>query len=182
MAFDMSSEPDAVKDAYGDSDFGRGCLVARRLVESGVKLVEVVLDGWDTHQDNFNRVKTLLGAVDPAMSALIKDSTRRHMLSSTLVLWMGDFGRTPKINGKEGRDHFPQAWNAVMAGGGTKPGVLGATNAEGTKAVGKTHGVPDLMATAATLMGIDPHEESISPIGRPIAVTDGGQPIAEAIS
>ncbi len=181
-AFDVSSEPAAVRQAYGDTDFGRGCLVARRLVESGVKLVEVVLDGWDTHKDNFNRVKKLLGTLDPAMSALVGDLRHRRLLDTTLVLWMGDFGRTPRVNGNEGRDHWPHAWNAVMAGGGTRPGVLGGTDARGEKAAGKPFGVPDLMATATTLMGIDPDEEVISPIGRPIAVTDGGTPIAAAIA
>ncbi|HEX7603825.1 MAG TPA: DUF1501 domain-containing protein [Polyangiaceae bacterium] len=106
----------------------------------------------------------------------------RQLLSSTLVLWMGDFGRTPKINAQNGRDHWPGAWSAVMAGGGTKPGVLGATDAEGAKCVGRSYAVPDLMATVAKLAGMNPSEETISPIGRPIAVTDDGTPIAEAMA
>ena len=182
QALDMSSEPAALKAAYGDTAFGKGCLVARRLVERGVRFVEVVLDGWDTHQNNFERVKSQLGILDPAMSSLVKDLETKKLLSSTLVLWMGDFGRTPKINAQNGRDHWPGAWSAVMAGGGTKPGVLGATDAEGAKCVGRSYAVPELMATVAKLAGMNPAEETISPIGRPIAVTDNGTPIPEAMA
>jgi uncharacterized protein (DUF1501 family) len=181
-AFDVNAEPDAVKKEYGDSDFGRGCIVARRLVSSGVRFVEVVQDGWDTHQNNFDRTKKQLDMVDPAVAALVKDLDQRGLLASTLVVWLGDFGRTPRINGNEGRDHYPQAWSCALAGGGTKPGVVGATDAGGEKIAGTAYGVPDLLATCATLLGLDPHEEAMSQVGRPIAVTDGGQPIAAAIS
>jgi uncharacterized protein (DUF1501 family) len=181
-AFDVSQEPAAVKSDYGDSDFGRGCIIARRLVSSGVRFVEVVQDGWDTHQNNFERTKNQWKMVDPAMAALVKDLAAHGMLDSTLVVWLGDFGRTPRINANDGRDHYPQAWSCALAGGGTRPGLLGATDAGGEKAVGATFGVPDLLATCATLLGLDPHEEAMSPIGRPIALTDGGQPIAAAIA
>jgi uncharacterized protein (DUF1501 family) len=181
-AFDVDSEPESVKKDYGDTDFGRGCIVARRLVSSGVRFVEVVQDGWDTHQNNFERTKNQLGIVDPAAAALIKDLDQRGLLASTLVLWLGDFGRTPRINGNDGRDHYPQAWSCALAGGGTKPGVIGATDAGGEHVAGTAYGVPDLLATCATLLGLDPHEEAMSPVGRPIAITDGGQPIAAAIS
>lgn len=180
--FDTGDEPDATKTEYGDTDFGRGCIVARRLVSSGVKFVEVVQDGWDTHQNNFERTKTQLGIVDPAVAALIKDLDRRGLLASTLVMWLGDFGRTPRINGNEGRDHYPQAWSCALAGGGTKPGLIGATDAGGEKVVGPAYGVPDLLATCATLLGLDPHEEAMSPVGRPIGVTDQGTPIAAAMA
>ncbi len=180
-AFDVSAEPQATKTEYGDTDFGRGCIVARRLVSSGVRFVEVVQDGWDTHQNNFERTKTQLGIVDPAVAALIKDLEQRNLLSSTLVLWLGDFGRTPRINANDGRDHYPQAWSCALAGGGARPGLVGATDAGAEHIAGTSYGVPDLMATCATLLGLDPHEEAMSPIGRPIAVTDAGQPIAPAI-
>jgi len=181
--FDLSSEADAVKKAYGDTDFGRGCLVARRLVETGVKFVEVVLDGWDTHKDNFARTKKLMGTLDPAMATLVRELDERKLLGSTLVVCMGDFGRTPKINGNDGRDHHPQAWGCVLAGGGTRGGyVHGATDANGDKVVGKAVSVPDLMATFATLMGIPPDHTQMTPIGRPIAVTDNGTPVRELMA
>ena len=180
-SFDVDDEPDAVKNAYGDTDFGRGCIVARRLVSSGVRFVEVVQDGWDTHQNNFERTKNQWKIVDPAMAALVSDLDQRGLLASTLIVWLGDFGRTPRINMNEGRDHYPQAWSCVLAGGGTRPGVVGATDAGGEKVVGNPYGVPDLLATCASLLGLDPHEEAMSPVGRPIAITDGGQPIAAAM-
>ncbi len=182
-AFDLTEEPEAVKAAYGDNNFGRGCLMARRLVESGVKFVEVVLDGWDTHQDNFNRVTTLTGTLDPAMAMLIKDLDQRKLLDSTLIIWMGEFGRTPRINGNEGRDHYPQAWNAVLAGGGTRGGYAhGQTDAEGAKVVDKPVIVPDFFATVATLLGMDPAKTFMTPVGRPIAITEKGKPVQELIS
>jgi uncharacterized protein (DUF1501 family) len=181
-AFDVDDETQAVKTDYGDTDFGRGCIVARRLVTSGVRFVEVVQDGWDTHQNNFERTKAQLGIVDPAVAALVKDLDQRGLLASTLVVWLGDFGRTPRINGNEGRDHYPQAWSCALAGGGTKPGLVGGTDAGGEHVAGTAYGVPDLLATCAKLVGLDPREEAMSPVGRPIAITDGGQPIAPAMA
>lgn len=182
-AFDLSEEPEAVKAAYGDTNFGRGCLMARRLVESGVKFVEVVLDGWDTHLDNFNRTTKLMGALDPAMSSLVKELDDRKLLDSTLIIWMGEFGRTPKINPNEGRDHFPQAWSAVLAGGGVRGGqAYGQTDAEGTKVVDRPLAVPDFFATIATLLGMDPAKSFMTPVGRPIAITEKGKPIQDLIA
>ncbi|RYE84530.1 MAG: DUF1501 domain-containing protein, partial [Myxococcales bacterium] len=133
-AFDVSDEPARVQKAYGDTDFGRGCLAARRLLDQGVRLVEVVLDGWDTHKDGFERIKKLSSALDPAMAALVHDLEDRHRLDSTLVICVGEFGRTPRINGDEGRDHHPQAWTALLAGGGVRGGVVrGQTDAAGAK-------------------------------------------------
>ncbi|MDB4996049.1 MAG: hypothetical protein JWM74_3481, partial [Myxococcaceae bacterium] len=174
-AFDVSSEPAALKASYGDSKFGRGCLVARRLVESGVKLVEVVLDGWDTHQDNFERTKKLMGTLDPAFATLLSDLGQRKLLDSTLVVCMGEFGRTPKINPNEGRDHFPAAWSAVLAGGGIRGGqAFGKTNEDGSKVVENALAVPHLFATMTTLLGLDPSKTVTSPIGRPIGMTEDG--------
>lgn len=179
-AFDASNEPAASREAYGDTAFGRGCLTARRLVEAGVRFVEVTLDGWDTHDTNFDRTKSLMGALDPAMSALVNDLADRKMLDRTLVVWMGEFGRSPQINGRDGRDHHPAAWSAVLAGGGIRSGVaLGATDADGDKVVERPVAIADLFATIATVMGLDPSETTMTPQGRPITLTDGGQVLRE---
>jgi hypothetical protein len=177
-AFDLSSESPATLARYGDTDFGRGCLVARRLVERGVKFIEVVLDGWDTHQNDFDRTQKLMATLDPAFAALLDDLGERRRLGSTLVACMGEFGRTPRINGNDGRDHWPGAWSAVLAGGGIKGGtVYGATDDDGAKVTGPTTGVPDLLATMATLIGLPPNYTETTPAGRPISVTDMGSPI-----
>lgn len=181
-AFDISSEPAPAREAYGDTSFGRGCLTARRLVEAGVRFVEVALDGWDTHENNFERTKNLMGTLDPAMSALVRDLADRKMLERTLVVWMGEFGRTPRINGRDGRDHHPAAWSAVLAGGGIRPGIaVGATDTEGNQVVERPVPVADLFATIATVMGIDPLETAMTPQGRPVTVTDGGQVVRELL-
>lgn len=182
-AFDLSAEPDAVKAAYGDTNFGKGCLMARRLVEAGVKFVEVVLDGWDTHQDNFNRSTKLMGTLDPAMASLIGDLQSRNLLDSTLVICMGEFGRTPKINANEGRDHFPGAWSAVLAGGGVRGGtVYGATSEDGSKVVDKPVAPNDFYATVATLLGMQTDKSFMTPVGRPIAITEKGTPIRDLVA
>jgi hypothetical protein len=174
-AFDLSDEPAATLAAYGDTPFGRGCLTARRLVEVGVRFVEVTLDGWDTHEDNFGRVKALCGALDPAMSALLRDLADRSRLDRTLVLWMGEFGRTPRISGDDGRDHHPSAFSAVLAGGGIRGGVVvGQTDEDGEKVVSDKVAVADLFATIASRLGLDPHETTQAPNGRPVSLTDGG--------
>jgi uncharacterized protein (DUF1501 family) len=177
-AFDLTKEPDAVKNAFGASDFAKGCLTAVRLIQSGVKYVEVTLDGWDTHKDNFTRTKNLMSVLDPGMSAMLDELAKRRLLDSTLVVWMGDFGRTPRINGNDGRDHYPQASSAVLAGAGIRGGqAYGETDANGEKVAKNPVAVPDLMATIATTLGMDPTETFVSPIGRPIAITNEGSPI-----
>ena len=182
-AFDLSSEPAALRTAYGDSDFGRGCMTARRLVESGVKFVEVVLDGWDTHQNNFARTTALMNVLDPAFAALVGDLGTRGLLGRTLVVCLGDFGRTPHINGNDGRDHYPQAWSSVLAGGGLRGGIVhGQTDAEGASVVAGAVTVPDLFATLATLLGMSPTATVESASGRPIALTDSGQAVRALIA
>lgn len=182
-AFEIGGEPDSVKKAYGDSDFGRGCLMARRLIETGVRFVEVTLDGWDTHIDNFSKIKYLMRDLDPAMSTLIKELNERGKLNDTLVVWMGEFGRTPKISAAEGRDHYPSAWSAVLAGGGIRAGqTYGSTDADGAKVVSNPVSVPDYFATLAQLLGMDPKHEELSPVGRPIAISDSGKAISDLIA
>ena len=180
--FDLASAPKATLDAFGDSYFGRGCLVASRLVVAGTRYVEVVLDGWDTHTDNFGRTKKLMGVLDPAFASLLKELEQKALLSSTMVVLMTDFGRTPRINGNDGRDHFPGASSVVLAGAGIRTGqVFGETDAQATK-VAKPVTVPSLVATLATVLGLDPADAAISPAGRPIALSDGGQPVRELLA
>jgi uncharacterized protein (DUF1501 family) len=188
-AFDLSKEPEAVRTAFGDTEFGRNCLTALRLASAGVRVTEVTLDGWDTHQDNFTRTQKQMEILDPAMSALLSELERRKhrktsasLLSSTAVVWMGDFGRTPKINGNDGRDHYPGASSCVLAGAGIRTGqVVGATDPTGGKVVSDPVTPANLMATLCALMGLDPAAEQITPIGRPIAVTDHGVPVAKLL-
>ena len=180
-AFDVAQEPDHVRAAYGANTFGRGCLMARRLVEAGVTAVEVTLDGWDTHEDNFTRSRELMGQLDPGFSMLIKDLLDRDLLGSTMILCLGEFGRTPRINGNEGRDHFPAAWSAVLAGGGIRGGyVHGQTDQEGSR-VDAPVTVADLFGTVATAFGIDPAGEYYTPGGRPISLVDQGRVLREVL-
>ncbi len=179
-AFQLNDEPIAIREAYGMNKFGQGCLMARRLVEAGVKFVEVSLDGWDTHQNNFERTKELLSMVDPAFAMLLKDLFERDLLDKTIVLWLGEFGRTPKINNNDGRDHHTKGWSAVVAGGGTRGGqVVGGTSEDGTEVVSGALGVPDLFASLCFALGIDADEENYSRSGRPIRVVNDGSVIEE---
>ena len=179
-AFNLEDEPIAVRDAYGRNRFGQGCLMARRLVEAGVKFVEVSLDGWDTHQNNFERTKELLDMVDPAFAMLLKDLSERDLLDETIVLWLGEFGRTPRINENDGRDHHTNGWSAVVAGGGVRGGqVVGSTNEDGSQVISGAVGVPDLFASLCFALGIDGDEENYSRSGRPIRVVNDGTVIEE---
>jgi hypothetical protein len=184
-AFDLSLETEQSKAPYGSSKFGEGCLLARRLVETGVPFVEVNLGGWDTHQDNFDRVQRLSQQVDPAMSALISDLKQRGLLETTLVVWMGEFGRTPKINArgaKPGRDHYPRAWSLVLAGGGIKGGqVIGKTDKEGASVVERPVSALDFLATVCKVLGIDPEKQNQTPIGRPIRIVDKGHKVIQEL-
>jgi hypothetical protein len=189
-AFDVAQEPPSLRDAYGRSLFGQGCLLARRLVERGVPFVEVSFDqpvgnllGWDTHIDNFNSVKQLSGVLDPAWATLLADLSNRGLLDSTLVVWMGEFGRTPKINQNNGRDHFPAAWSAVLAGGGIKGGqVIGKTSADGMTIEDRPVTVPDLIATICKSLGIDTKKKNLSNVGRPIRIAEAdAKPIEEVL-
>jgi uncharacterized protein (DUF1501 family) len=183
-AFDLSGEKAALRDRYGRNLFGQGCLLARRLVERGVPFVEVTLDGWDTHLNNFDAVKNLCGILDPAWSSLMEDLKDRGLLDTTLVVWMGEFGRTPKINPQKGRDHFPDAWSAVLASGGIKGGqAYGRTSKDGMRVEEHRVSVPDLLATVCGALGIDHEKQNPSNVGRPIRIVDkSGRPIREVLS
>jgi hypothetical protein len=179
-AFDFSSEPADLKKRYGETDFGRGCLLARRLVEHGVTFVEVRSDGWDTHQENFSAVTRNAGQVDPGMATLIADLKDRGMLDRTLVVWMGEFGRTPRVNPRNGRDHYPRVFNAAIAGGGIRGGqVIGGSSPDGMAIKDDPVTVPDLFASICKSLKVDPTKENLSPIGRPLKIVDGGSPVAK---
>ncbi|MBL8797181.1 MAG: DUF1501 domain-containing protein [Planctomycetia bacterium] len=173
-AFDVASDSESVRKQYGDTPFGRGCLAARRLIEVGVRCVEVTLDGWDTHANNYNSCKANNAILDPAFAALLKDLKQRDLLKKTVVLCLGEFGRTPNINPAAGRDHWPDGFSAAIAGGGIRPGVVvGATDPQGSKKVERPVTVGDLHATVLTALGLDPKHANASPIGRPIRLAEG---------
>lgn len=179
-AFDLSKESAAVRDAYTRTSFGSGCLLARRLIESGVPFVEVGSDGWDTHDDNFGRTKRLAGDVDQPFAQLVLDLKQRGLLDSTLVVWMGEFGRTPRVNPRGGRDHYPVAFNVALAGGGIRGGqVIGRTDEGGAMVADRPVSVTDLLQTFCKSLGIDPKKENIASNSRPIKIVDGGAPVNE---
>ena len=180
-AFDVSVEPAELRAAYGDTPFGRGCLAARRLIEQGVRCVEVTLDGWDTHANNHEGCLVQKKILDPAFAALIGDLKTRDLLDRTIVLCAGEFGRTPIINGLGGRDHWPSGFSLALAGGGLRGGLaLGETDPDGGKLVKNPHQVADIHATILTALGLDPVKENVSPIGRPIKLSEG-TPIRELV-
>jgi len=181
-AFAVDREPQAMRERYGGGGFGRGCLMARRLVEAGVPFVEVTLGGWDLHQNCFTTLETKLPELDQAMAALVEDLDERGLLADTVVLWMGEFGRTPRINDRAGRDHYARAWSVVAGGGGLAGGrVVGATNDDGTQVVGEPHSSEDLMATVCRALGISLETVFTAANGRPMRIAGGGKPIAELL-
>jgi uncharacterized protein (DUF1501 family) len=188
-AFDLSKEPAKVRDQYGKGVFGQGCLLARRLIETGVPFVEVSLSssvsggfGWDTHANNFEIVKNLSAELDAGWSSLMSDLSARGLLERTTIVWMGEFGRTPRINGQAGRDHFPKAWSCVLAGGGIAGGqAYGRTSKDGTTIEENPVGVTDVLATVCSAMGVPPDTENASNTGRPIKIVEG-DPIKQLLS
>ncbi|MEZ6046817.1 MAG: DUF1501 domain-containing protein [Planctomycetaceae bacterium] len=174
--FDLSDEPEELRQAYGTGVFGQSCLLARRLIEAGVSVIEVPFDGvsWDTHADNFNQVKNLSGQLDAAWPTLLTDLEQRGLLETTTILWMGEFGRTPNINENTGRDHFAQAWSCVFAGGHVNGGqVYGATNDSGMEVTDNKVDVGDVLSTLCEAVGVSPHTQNMSNLGRPINVAEG---------
>ena len=174
-AFDLSKESPSSREAYGDGSFAAGCLMARRLVETGVTFVEVASSNWDTHFDNFSRTTDLCTEVDLPFAQLVRDLKQRGMLDSTLVVWLGEFGRTPRINGRGGRDHYPRAYSMAMAGCGIKGGqVIGQTDDGGVEITDRPVKVNDLLHTLYTVLGVEPEFENLSSIGRPIKIVENG--------
>jgi uncharacterized protein (DUF1501 family) len=173
-AFDVSGEPARVQQAYGDTPFGRGCLAARRLIEVGVRCVEVTLDGWDSHADNHAIQRQRVRELDPAFSALLRDLRERDLLRRTVVLCMGEFGRTPKINPLGGRDHWPTGFSVALAGGGIPGGrIIGETDPDGKNKPTDPVQVADIHATVLTALGIDPAKLMATPIGRTVRLSEG---------
>jgi hypothetical protein len=179
-AFDLNQEPDDLREKYGRDNFGQGCMLARRLVEHGVRYVEVSFGSWDTHNANFTRVPELCDELDVALSTLLQDLSSRGMLENTLVVLATEFGRTPEINVNDGRDHHPKGFSCLMAGGGVKGGyVHGATDERGFGATGSLVTVPDFNASIAYALGLPLDQVLFSPTKRPFTVTDKGKPILE---
>lgn len=185
-AFNLEEEKTELRDAYGRNRFGQGCLLARRLVERGVPFVEVSLDAaaggsWDSHLNNFSAVSSLCETLDPAWSTLITDLRERGLLESTLVVWMGEFGRTPKINPNNGRDHFPDAWSVALSGGPINGGqVIGKTSKDGMEVADNPVSAADLFATVCEAVGIDSSSDNMMG-DRPIPIVDEGTPVKELI-
>ena len=182
-AFDMSKEPDAIKDEYGRNQAGLRMLMARRLVEAGVRFVSLTYGGWD-HHDNIQRgIERQVPQFDQAFAALIGDLERRGMLDSTLVMVSSEFGRTPKINRTNGRDHWPKVFSVVLAGGGIKKGVIhGASDPTASEPERDPVGIEDLATTVYNRLGIVADKELMAPGGRPIEIVDGGKVIKELVS
>lgn len=177
-AFDLGGEPDGLKTRYGKNSFGQGCLLARRLVENGVNFVEVSLGSWDTHNSNFVNVPDKAAALDAGLSTLLIDLERRGMLNDTLVVLATEFGRTPEINANEGRDHHPQAFSCMLAGGGIKGGqVYGKTDERGSKVLENAVEVQDFNATIGYALGLPFDQVLYSPSMRPFTVADKGKPL-----
>jgi hypothetical protein len=182
-AFDLAQEPNRLRDAYGRNPFGQSCLLARRLIEAGVHFVTVTDGGWDTHQNNFKSLKDrLLPRLDRGYSALLQDLSTRGLLESTLVVWFGDFGRTPKVNPSAGRDHWATAGVACLGGGGVKTGqVVGSTNALGEVVVDSPVTPQDLAATIYHALGIPLHTWYRAQDGRPIELVPEGKPVRQLV-
>lgn len=183
-AFDLAQESDAVREKYGLGMFGQGCLLARRLVEQGVPFVEVSLGsglGWDTHADNFKQVKALSGELDAGWASLMTELQERNLLDSTTIVWMGEFGRTPVVNSMGGRDHFPNAWSCVFAGGGIQGGqAYGRTSEDGATVEENPAAIADVLATLCSALGVPPDAENYAE-DRPIKLTEGA-PIAQLLA
>ncbi len=183
-AFKVSEEPEEVKERYGTDGFGQGCLLARRLVEAGVPFVEVDLGGWDLHQNVHQTLsETKLPQLDKAMSALVEDLAQRELIQDTVVMWMGEFGRTPRINQNSGRDHWARSWSVVVGGAGIKGGLaVGETNSDGTAVETEPFSSEDLMTTVCKGLGISTETTFTSKNGRPMKIAGGGKIISELVA
>jgi len=183
QAFSLEDEPMALRERYGRSQFGQGCMLARRLVERGVPFVEVNLGSWDTHAQNFQQVRNLSSVLDAGFGTLMEDLRARGLLETTTIVWAGEFGRTPRINGGTGRDHWPNSFCTVLAGGGIRGGqAYGQTSADGQAVVSSPTDVKTFIATLWKALGVNHEHQNISNIGRPIRLADAGsRPIADIV-
>jgi uncharacterized protein (DUF1501 family) len=183
-AFDLSQENDKTRDAYGRTSLGQCSLLARRLVASGCRFVGVDHGSWDTHFTCFPSLeKELIPHADMAFSALVSDLADRGMLDETLVVMMGEMGRTPRVNAQAGRDHWSMAQTVLFAGGGIVPGkVIGATDKNGTQPTADPVSIQDILRTIFHLMGIDSDKTYYTPLGRPVQVVAGGRIIDSLLS
>ena len=180
IAFDINKESPEMHELYGADPLGQGCLLARRLVEHGVRFVEVTMGGWDTHNDNFVRVPENCAKLDQALAALLGDLDKRGLLKETLVVLTTEFGRTPKINQNEGRDHYPKAFSSILAGGGIRGGqIYGKTNKGGHEVAENKLTPPDFNATIGYALGLPLDQVIYSPSKRPFTVADKGQPVTQ---
>lgn len=177
--FDIKQEPAKAREKYGESAFGNGCLLARRLVEANVPFVEVYLANWDTHEKNVHeQSRNLMTQVDNGLSALLQDLSDRGLLDSTLIIWMGEFGRSPQASRTGGRDHYAKAWSTALFGGGIKGGqFIGKTDARGATVSERPISAVDFMATICTILGIKYDKELTTPNGRPIRTVDKGEKV-----
>ena len=180
-AMKVANEPEAVKERYGDNGFGKGCLMARRLVEVGVPFIEVGLGGWDNHQNIFPTLKDVrLPVLDRGMSALVEDLEQRGLLKDTVVIWMGEFSRTPRINANMGRDHWAASWSVVVGGGGMNGGIsVGSTSEDGKSVEGIAYSSQDIMASVCNALGISLKTTFTSNNGRPMKIANSGRTIKE---
>lgn len=182
-AFKVRQEPQEIQDRYGQNGFGRGCLLARRLVEAGVPFVEVDFGGWDNHAGIFPTLETKLAELDKGMSALVADLEQRSLLADTAIIWMGEFGRTPRINGNAGRDHWARSWSVVVGGAGIQGGVaVGETNQDGTRVETEPYTSQDLMASICKTLDISLETTFTSNNGRPMKIANSGKVISELFS
>lgn len=183
--FDLTNESEKVRDRYGRNRFGQGCLLARRMVQAGVRFIEVGNNGWDTHGDNFVRLKQKGAVLDQALSALLEDLSQQGLLDSTLIVLATEFGRSPKIitDRNLGRNHYPKAFSCLLAGGGIQGGIrYGLTDEEGREVIDNPVSVPDFNATIGYAMGIDLKKRVMSPSLRPFTFADKGEPVLELFS
>ncbi len=179
-AFELDKVPTSTLNRYGDTAFGRGALLAKQLVETGVRFVQVNRGGFDTHSENFTAMRNHGEIMDPALASLIEDLAESGMLEKTLVVMLSEFGRTPKINMNAGRDHYPSVFSCFMAGGGTRGGqVIGSSDENGEQPHDRPVQVPDLHATFCHALGIDSAKEVITPLARPMKLVDGGEVVSE---
>lgn len=182
-AFDIAREDEQTRERYGRSRLGQGCLLARRLVESGVRCVEVEMGGWDMHRELWEELPGKVGELDAALAALLEDLEARGLLGSTLVVLATEFGRSPKINENAGRDHHPAVFSAVLAGAGVKPGVVhGASDAGGRVPDRDAVSVADFNATIAAACGLPWDKEFVAPNGRPFKIGNDGKPITAVLT